>query len=179
MGEALFRRRLMLDGSHLLFKLENYTTDGTSNTAVNTGLSLFDGSYSEFRIEFDFIINAATPAQGSFIRCRDANSPWSGFCIRLYNTGSGVQVQANTAQANTTSSPVSVRCVGTILFNGNNLSVSAYVDGLNKSAYCTGVSTNSPFTIGGELDSNNEWKSDRFGQMTINYIRVYDKQYIN
>lgn len=179
--DLLKRRAIMMacgEDAHLIYKLENHVCDGTAATAINTGIYLFDQTLYPlgWDIYIDFTVGANNVSQGSFIRCRDANTPYNGFTFRRSSSGPNqLQVQVNSKSSGINKTTLAgTRFIATIENPTSAGNVKIVIDN-TTTVQDTPKAVPSPLVIGGELDASLAWKSDRFGICTINSLRVVEK----
>ena len=165
---------LVVDDSNIIYQLYNYTCDGTEATAINTGIQLCNGDYSTFLVEFDFTINAMTPQNACFFRCRHEtkySNSWPGFGLRAPND-TNVDLQINN-QTKKVSADIGTRCIGTVTLSDGVV----VVDCNGNSVSSNLVTHSSPFVIGGELSNsaNGTWNGSRFSNITIHSLIITSK----
>lgn len=160
---------------NIIYELYNYTCDGTAATAINTGIYLFDTTLypNGWDIYFDFTIVQYVSKQESYLRCRNALSPYPGFSVRRDQTNTNVQIQSNSTSAVVSSVPAGTRLVATIEKTSNKLKVTIG----NKSVESSLSSVNSPLVIGGELsnDTTQAWNNTRFSKIIVHSLVVTKK----
>lgn len=157
----------------VVYKLENYTCDGTSATALDTGIKLFDTTAFPKGFIIEMTATSSTFAsQVSFLRCRATNSPYNGCCIRWSTSSGTMQMQMN-GDSKTKGSLLGATVdyvigyyPGAMGFWGINGDVSSF--GAKT------ISTNDTLCIGGEKDANGNWKSGRYATVTIHSVKVID-----
>ena len=155
-----------------IYKLENYQCDGTAATAINTGLYLFDASAypNGWSIEFDFTIGDGNGGNASYLRCRNAASPYNGFCLRR-NYGNANQTQCQvfggSALYNSTSG---TRHSALIEKYGTKCSM-GYDNEKELSSNLASVVA--PLVIGGEFDdTTQQWNTSRFSKIYIHSLII-------
>lgn len=146
---------------------ENYSTDGTQSTAINTGLRLFSSDYPN-----GFELNCeAIPLENGHMHTllccmSEAGSPWPGFVVRHEN--SKMKFTMSNVSGKTTDvagiSIINIRYDGSTIsgsFNGNSFS--------GKGAVAT---HNFPLAFGGSLSSPTQWVSNRFCKMFLKSLTI-------
>ena len=158
----------------IVYKLYNYHCDGTENTAIDTGIKLFNSDFPNGFVIKLTATGSIYATNQAIIRCRHAakiNNVWPGIQVRWADNSGKLTVGFNDKAinkeniANTTFST-------TILYSGGN----TYIRLNNEvQTYNLGsISIDDTLCIGGEKDENNEWKSDRFSNITINSLEIID-----
>lgn len=178
--DLLKRRTIMMtcgEDAHLIYKLKNHVCDGTAATAINTGIYLFDQSLYPYGwdIYLDFTIGSNNGGQASFVRCRDAETPYNGFTFRRdWNSPNKMQVQVNnkSIDISKTSLP-GTRFTATIEKPTSAGKLQIKVD--NNTIYDTVKAATFPLVIGGELSDLTSWNTTRFSKCTINSLRIIEK----
>lgn len=158
-----------------IYSLRDYTCDGTAATAINTGIYLFDQTVypKGWMISFDLTIGENNVAQGCYLRCRNAASPYPGFGLRRnYDSASQAQAQVNNVSklisaAAGTRHQVSITndlSYVTLIFDGTTTGIRLK----------TPTNVISPLVIGGELsnDTTQEWNTSRFGKIYIHSLII-------
>lgn len=160
----------IVKSSSSIYTLSNYTCDGTAQTAINTNINLCGGDYTRWLLEADITpTNVNGTNLWSYIRCRDAASPYNGLAARHSNVNKTIEIQINSGKiqmSNASTSPTKytfgfLKDVGLFAIFNNKV-LTNY-----SSAYNT-----YPLTIGGELNTSKVWTSNRFGYCTINQLNV-------
>ena len=153
---GVFREWTDDEGYHLV----NLTCDGTSSTAYNTGLKLFDSaSYPNgFRLSADFTVDPSEiskNSQNTYLTCMsEAASPWPGFVVRHAQQASATgEIDVNTT--------VNLNAVTPALLSGSNHLEITY-DGSVTTVRFNGATVNTlngavtahsyPLVLGGSLD---------------------------
>lgn len=158
-----------------IYSLRDYTCDGTAATAINTGRYLFDQTMypTGWMISFDFTVGENNVAQGSYLRCRNAASPYPGFGLRSnYNNVSQMQAQIN-GSSKLISAAAGTRHTVTIINNLTNV-VMSIDNGSDSISQSTPTNVISPLVIGGELsnDTTQTWNTSRFGKIYIHSLII-------
>jgi len=169
--------------SNVIYKLENYTCDGTAATAINTGLYLFDTSRypNGWDLYFDFTVNSGNGGNASFLRCRNAATPYNGFTIRrgaTDSTANNLCPQINATFKNIVKNPLAgTRFIITIETPYQSTKTRLLTDGSNEINVNIPTSVISPLVIGGELadDTTQEWNPERFSYITIHSLIIISK----
>lgn len=172
---------LVVDDDNIIYQLYNYTCDGTAATAINTGIYLFDTTLypNGWDLYCEFTVNAFKKDQESYLRCRNANSPWNGFNVRRESSKSNVQIQSNSDATSITTS-TRTRLIATVekptADNKLKVTVCEY-GGSPVYAESTVASVVSPLVIGGELsnDTTQTWNTNRFSNITIHSLVITSK----
>ena len=153
---GVFREWTDDEGYHLV----NLTCDGTSSTAYNTGLKLFDSaSYPNgFRLSADFTVDPSEiskNSQNTYLTCMsEAASPWPGFVVRHAQQASATgEIDVNTTG--------NLNAVNPALLSGSNHLEITY-DGSVTTVRFNGATVNTlngavtahsyPLVLGGSLD---------------------------
>ncbi len=157
LGEGgVFREWTDDEGYHLV----NLTCDGTSSTAYNTGLKLYDSaSYPNgFRLSADFTVDPSEiskNSQNTYLTCMsEAASPWPGFVVRHAQQASATgEIDVNTTG--------NLNAVTPALLSGSNHLEITY-DGSVTTVRFNGATVNTlngavtahsyPLVLGGSLD---------------------------
>lgn len=157
LGEGgVFREWTDDEGYHLV----NLTCDGTSSTAYNTGLKLYDSaSYPNgFRLSADFTVDPSEiskNSQNTYLTCMsEAASPWPGFVVRHAQQASATgEIDVNTT--------ANLNAVTPALLSGSNHLEITY-DGSVTTVRFNGATVNTlngavtahsyPLVLGGSLD---------------------------
>ena len=158
--------------NNILFKLQNYQCNGTSATAINTGLYLFDtNTYPNgWEIDFDFTISSGNVSQASYIRCRNATSPYNGFCARrMGSSANDLQLQLDSF-SQVLSGRGNTRHV--IHITSDLINCTMVGDGVEVKQALSSVI--SPLVIGGELsdDTTQTWNASRYCKIYIHSLIV-------
>lgn len=164
----------------VIYKLQNYVCDGTANTAINTGLYLFDSSLypTGWDIYFDFTVESGNQENASFLRCRNSAQPYNGFTVRRYsNNADSLHIQVNSKQSTIRKYPLSgTRFIITVENPSSSGKYKMLVDGGNALEDSV-LSCISPLVIGGELsnDITQTWNNNRFAKITIHSLVITSK----
>ena len=172
---------LVVDDSNIIYELYNHTCDGTAATAINTGIYLFDTTLypNGWNIYFEFTVNQFSKDQESYLRCRNAKSPWNGFNVRRESSKSNIQIQSNSNAAIITTS-TGTRLVATVekptADNKLKVTVGEY-GGSPVYTESTVAPVVSPLVMGGELsnDTTQSWNTNRFSKITIHSLIITSK----
>lgn len=164
-----------VSAGNTIYSLRDYTCDGTAATAINTGLYLFDQTAypNGWMISFDFTIGENNVGNGSYLRCRNAASPYPGFTLRRLN-GNASQMQA---QVNSFSTGISA-AAGTrhqvSITNDLSKVTMIFDDTTIGTRQSTPTNVISPLVIGGELsnDTTQAWNTSRFGKIYIHSLII-------
>ena len=166
------------------YTLSNYDTDGTVNTAIDTGLALYNHNNNTFCIDLDATLYGfnETPQQQTWLCCKNeaANSGYPGFSLRI-NRPTGQQTNAvqiasrspdwDQSILNETSSCNALFRV--LCLDGNMciaLKVGNQVVNLQSGGHAV---HNFPLLIGGTKSTNVDWITTRFASMHINSLTVH------
>lgn len=171
---------LVVDDSNIIYQLYNYTCDGTAATAINTGIYLFDTTLypNGWDIYFDFTIGENNVGNASFLRCRNATSPYNGFTARRHNNSADqMQVQANSSSKNIKYSPLAGTRVLITIENPSAVGKYKVLINGGNAMEVANDSIVSPLVIGGELsnDTTQVWNPDRFAKITIHSLVITSK----
>ena len=165
----------------LVYSLSNYTCNGTSSTAINTMLRLFNSTDYPYGFKLEFSGTAAiNPASlpyglGSWLGCMDeTGSPWPGFVVRHDRNKQTLDMSVNAASGTILSQDKTANSGTTvnITFTYDRSIFTKIVDGVSSSAYGS-ITHNFPLCIGGTLQTETTWFSDRFGYVKVNSLKVY------
>lgn len=171
-------------GSNVIYELYNHTCDGTADTAINTGLKLFNATAypNGWTIELEFYFTAHV-SQGVVIRCRNSASPYNGIHVRNTNTTSGkAQTQVNSNDIDimySMNDRISVTfdyTPPTCVVTARNITASGATS--SNSDSMSGKTVNVPLVIGGENTSDSDnftWKPGRFSKCVIVSLVVTSK----
>ena len=160
----------------IIYRLQNYVCDGTVNTAINTGIYLFDTTLypNGFHLYLDITMNDGNVVNGSFVRCRNSTSPYNGLSIRCHFDSHNKPVfnlQLNSSSYNLSSTIV--RTVVEIIKTTSDGKIVLFADGVQRIT-ANIAAVNSPLVIGGELpnDITQQWNPSRFGKCTIHSLLI-------
>lgn len=160
-----------------VYELNNYDCDGTSVTAINTGVRLFDGSFPDgFRVEMEMQVSGdalTKNARSTYITgmC-EAASPWQGFVWR-HNTTANAKYEFKI-------NPTVGSKVGTL--EGTNILEFTYSPGMARAVINGEVFSGSvtipehdyPVCIGGSLSTTQtKWYADRYAEFHIVSLKIY------
>lgn len=166
----LNRRAVMMQPKAMvIYSLNNYVLDGSVNTAIDTGLQLYNSQQfpNGFRIEVS-LTPTAKSRYASYVRCRESDPPHNGCNLRWTQNVAELQIQANSYSL-AKSSSLNVLADAAIEYDGikHILTLKGTTQTFNSGT----VVSNWTLLIGGEKDSSG-WMSDRFSQATIHSLRV-------
>lgn len=177
--DLLLRRRMVASqtggGGNVIYQLYDYNCDGTQETAINTGIYLFDRTQypTGWTIEFDFTIGQNNVSNGSYLRCRTATSPYPGITVRRWgNNANSMEGQVGSGKSNV-NAPAGSRQKVVVTNDLTNVQMK-----LNEESQAISQSTPSsvasPLVIGGELsnDTTQTWNSSRFGIIYIHSLII-------
>ena len=166
----------------LIYQLSNYTCNGTQSTAINTELRLFNTTDfpNGFTIEFSCTVTLVPISNefGTWFACtNETGSPWPGIMFRQErNNNSQLRFGVNTNQSNSVINSGVTASVGTtvdatISYDG----ISALTMTLNNATYTYNgtITHNFTLTIGGNMNAQGAWYSDRYGYVQIDSFKVY------
>lgn len=164
---------------NVLYSLYDYTCDGTAATAINTGLTLFDGTYTTgWKLEFSATVLEIKPGTGDpSISClivgnEDTSTPWPGFFFAIRDGKFNGDLNLSSRNNFTENISLNDTITGSVVYTG-----SSNVITLNGNSHnVSGASRihNWPMCIGGGPPSNqpNTWDSNRFAIVHFDYILV-------
>lgn len=170
--------------SNIIYELYNHTCDGTEATAINTGVYLFNTTTypNGWTLELDFSFTGNV-AQGSVIRCRNAESPYNGITARNMTWSDVMETQINDTNATANFAKgdrIMVLFDYDVATNMCSVTVKNMTSGTTstQSQSMAGKTVNPPLVVGGENASdaaNFSWKSGRFPKCTIYSLVVREK----
>lgn len=163
-----------------LYSLENYETDGSIATAINTGLKLYGGSFNGFRLRMEFLPKDFDVAeQCTYASCKDESDyALPGFTIRHDANDTQLEMSAMVPVVENdfaTDGSKSFRCE--VLYDGFSLvMVGKLGTASSVAAGSAGVTIHQwPMTIGGVLATNGNtptWKTDRWSKMDLYRLTI-------
>ena len=156
----------------VVYELYNYHCDGTVNTAIDTGIKLFDTTAfpKGFVIEMTVTLNTFT-TQGSIVRCRTATSPYQGLSTRWKTTDGQIEIQMS-AKSITASITKEVAYNYIIGYYPNSSGFWGIDDNYTNYDSVGTINVSNTLCIGGEKDSTNVWKQDRCISGIIHSLKV-------
>lgn len=154
----------------IIYRLENYVCDGTANTAINTGIYLFDTNLypNGFSLYFDFTVDNTNVSLASYLRCRNATQPYNGFTVRRRRDNANeTHIQLNNLEFYIHTSNQSRHIVTIEKQPISNKYIMQLDGGYTMEQKVTNVV--SPLVIGGELlnDTTQQWNNTRFAKCNI------------
>lgn len=163
-----------------IYTLSSHTCSGNASTAVNTGLTLYDGTYTNgFTIiaeiyNISSVMTDTTSNQRTFLTCMsEAGSPWPGFTFRKKTGNNNWEIQVNGSNIN--SQVTSTTSSFKFIYQYTGSSSKLIINGTEYEGTGAVPEHSYPLLIGGSYGSTiGSWTSNRFGNFMID-LKVYNE----